>query len=126
MVSHESALALHGLTDVNPSRIHLTVPRDNHPRAAGGELYRTHRRELAASDITQVDTLPVTTVARTITDCLATGTNPYQLRLAIDHAERGGTLRRAVALKLRTALDAVGARGPARPGQASVKDASGG
>jgi predicted transcriptional regulator of viral defense system len=38
VVSHESALALHGLSDVNPSRIHLTVPRDNHPRAAGGEL----------------------------------------------------------------------------------------
>jgi predicted transcriptional regulator of viral defense system len=123
VVSHESALALHSLTDVNPSRIHLTVPRDNHPRAAGGELYRTHRRELATSDITQVDRLPVTTVARTITDCLATGTNPYQLRLAIDHAERGGTLRHAVALRLRTALDAAGAHGP---GQASVKDASGG
>jgi predicted transcriptional regulator of viral defense system len=126
VVSHESALALHGLTDVNPSRIHLTVPRDNYPRAAGGEPYRMHRRELATSDITQVDTLPVTTVARTITDCLATGTNPYQLRLAIDHAERGGTLRRAVALKLRTAFDAAGARGPARPGQASVRDESDG
>ena len=37
VISHESALALHALADVNPSRIHLTVPRDNHPRAAGGE-----------------------------------------------------------------------------------------
>jgi predicted transcriptional regulator of viral defense system len=126
VVSHESALVLHGLTDVNPSRIHLTVPRDNYPRASGGELHRMHRRELATSDITQVDTLPVTTVARTITDCLATGTNPYQLRLAIDHAERGGTLRRAAALKLRTELDAAGAHEPARPGQASAKDESDG
>lgn len=39
VVSHESALVLHGLSDVNPSRIQLTVPRNNHPRAAGGELY---------------------------------------------------------------------------------------
>lgn len=80
VVSHESALALHGLTDVNPSRIHLTVPRDNHPRAAGGELYRTHRCHLALWDVTQVDPLPVTTVARTIRDCMITGTDPRQLR----------------------------------------------
>lgn len=46
VVSHESTLQLHGLADVNPSRIHLTVPRGNHPRAAGGELYRMHPRGL--------------------------------------------------------------------------------
>ncbi len=117
VVSHESALQLHGLADVNPPRIHLTVPRENHPRAAGGELYRTHRRELAASDITQVDSLPVTTVARTIRDCMATGTDPYQLRLAIDQAERDGTLRRTVAEQLRAELNAAGAQ---RPGRASA------
>lgn len=88
VLSHESALQLHGLSDVNPSRIHLTVPRANHPRAAGGETYRTHRRELTASDVTQVDALPVTTVARTIRDCVVTGTDPYKLRLAIDQAEQ--------------------------------------
>jgi len=118
VVSHESALKLHGLGEVNPSRIHLTVPRDNHPRAAGGEMYRTHRRELAASDITQVDLLPVTTVARTIRDCLAAGTDPYQLRLAVDQAEHDGTLRRAVAGELRAQLDAAGVRRPTRTGRA--------
>ena len=110
---------LHGLTDVNPSRIHLTVPRDNHPRAAGGELYRTHRRDLALSDVTQVDSLPVTTVVRTIRDCMTTGTNPYQLRPSIDQAERDGTLRRTVASQLRDELDAARGDGP-------VKAASGG
>lgn len=106
VVSHESALVLHGLSDVNPARIHLTVPRDNHPRAAGGQLYRMHRRALDPADITQVDQLPVTTVARSIRDCAATGTDPYQLRQAIDSSERAGTLRRAAAADLRAALDA--------------------
>lgn len=117
VLSHESALQLHGLADVNPSRIHLTVPRDNHPRAAGGEMYRTHRRELPAVDVTQVDTLPVTTVARTIRDCMTTGTDPYQLRLAIDQAERDGTLRRTVAEALRVEINPVDGCGP---GQASA------
>jgi predicted transcriptional regulator of viral defense system len=109
VVSHESALRLHGLGDVNPSRIELSVPRDNHPRAAGGDLYRTHRRELAASEVTQVDMLPVTTVERTIRDCMATGTDPYQLRRAIDQAEAGGMLRRKIAAEVRAALDVAAA-----------------
>lgn len=112
VISHESALALHVLADVNPSRIHLTVPRDNHPRAAGGQLYRLHRRSLQAADITSVDGIPVTAVVRTINDCLNTGTDLYQLRAAIDRAEAEGTLRRAPAAELRAALDepATGAR----------------
>lgn len=113
-VSHESGLKMHGLADVNPSRIHLTVPRDNHPRAAGGELYRTHRRDLAASDVTQVDMLPVTTVARTIRDCLAIGTDPYQVRLAVDRGVQDGLLRRLVAQELRAEIAGPGAHPTSR------------
>jgi hypothetical protein len=50
---------------------------------------------------------------------MTAGTDPYQLRLAIDQAEHDGTLRRAVAAQLRDELDAAGADGP-------VKAASGG
>ncbi|MDD2819274.1 MAG: type IV toxin-antitoxin system AbiEi family antitoxin domain-containing protein [Candidatus Nanopelagicales bacterium] len=105
VVSDESALVLHGLSDVNPSRIHLTVPRANHPRGAGGELYRLHRRDLAMGDVTEVDDIPVTTVARTVRDCLADGTDPYQLRLALDQAEAQGELRRDEARALHTRID---------------------
>ena len=108
VVSHESALVLRGLSDVNPSRVHLTVPRDNHPRAAGGDLYRLHRRALPASDVTEADGIPVTTVPRTVRDCLADGTDPYQLRLAIDRAEAEGIVRRAAADELRNEVAAVG------------------
>lgn len=101
VVSHESALVLHDLSDVNPSRVHLTVPRNNHPRGAGGDLYRLHRRGLGAADVTEADDIPATTVERTIRDCIADGTDPYQLRLALDRAEADGLLRRAVAEKLR-------------------------
>lgn len=64
----------------------------------GAELYRTHRRDFAPSDVTQVDSLPVTTVARTIRDCMTTGTDPRQLRLAIDPVEglRAPVLRRSM------------------------------
>lgn len=105
VVSHASALVLHGLSDVNPSRIHLTVPRDNHPRAAGGELYRLHRRVLASSDVTEKDDLPVTTVARTLRDCLAIGTDPEQLRHALDQAVDEGLVRPRERDGLRAEID---------------------
>jgi predicted transcriptional regulator of viral defense system len=120
IISHGSALALHALSDVNPSRIHLTVPRNNHPRAAGGELYRIHRRDLQAVDVMSVEGIPVTTVARTIKDGLKTGTDPYQLRAAIEQAEANGTLRRAPAAELRAALDQPVTPLRARPKRASA------
>lgn len=111
VVSHESALVLHGISDVNPSRVHLTVPRENYPRAAGGDLYRLHRRVLLASDVTELDGIAVTTAERTIRDCLDGGTDPYQLRRAIDRAEAEGLLRKSVAETLRD--DVVAAGSPA-------------
>ncbi len=114
VISHESALVLYGLSDVSPSRVHLTVPRENYPRAAGGELYRLHRRDLDPAEITERDDISVTAVARTIRDCLTGGTDPYQLRLAVDEAEMLGLLRRAEAEDLRTQIDAGGHAGARR------------
>ena len=85
-----------------------TVPRDNYPRAAGGDFYRLHRRALDTSDVTEVDGIPTTAVARTIRDCLADGTDPYQLRLAINCAEAEGLLRRKESDELREELTAAG------------------
>lgn len=78
-----------------------------------------HRRDLKATDVMSVDGIPVTTVVRTIRDCLKTGTDPYQLRAAIERAEAEGTLRRRPAAELRAALDepTIGLR--ARPNRAS-------
>lgn len=114
VVSHESALVLHGLSDVNPSRIQLTVPRDNHPRAAGGELYRLHRRVLKPENVTEKEDLPVTTVARTIRDCLAVGTDPAQLRRALDQAVTEGLVRPREIDGLREEIDNQGASGRTR------------
>ncbi|TYL50014.1 hypothetical protein FXB39_10105 [Nocardioides sp. BGMRC 2183] len=113
VVSHESALVLHGLSEVNPSRIHLTVPRDNHPRAAGGELYRLHRRLLPDADVMEKDDLPVTTVARTIRDCLGAGVDPAQLRRALDQASAEGLVRPREVEALRSEIDVHGISGRA-------------
>lgn len=105
VLSHESALVLHGLSDVNPSVVHLTAPPDNYPRAQGSGPVRIHRRDLPANDVTVVDGLPVTTVARTIVDCQELGTDPAQLLLAIRQARQSGELSASQAAKLELLID---------------------
>lgn len=105
VLSHESALVLHGLSDVNPSVVHLTAPPDNYPRAQGAGPMRMHRRDLPFADTTTVDGLPVTTIARTIEDCRALGTDPAQLRLAIRQARQSGELPPAQAERLDRLID---------------------
>jgi len=100
VISHESGLVLHGLSDVNPSVVHLTAPVNNYPRARRSGPVRIHRRDLPDVDVTTIQGLPVTTVERTITDCHEWGTDPAQLRLAIDQGRQSGELTPAQALSL--------------------------
>ncbi|MEX0429073.1 hypothetical protein AB3X52_15715 [Nocardioides sp. DS6] len=59
--------------------------------------------------MTEQDDVPVTTVGRTIRDCMAAGTDPAQLRKALDQATADGTLRTREAAELTAAVDR---RGP--------------
>lgn len=46
-LSHETALDLYGISDVNPNRIHVTVGKQRRLRRAGGEDYIVHTEDLA-------------------------------------------------------------------------------
>lgn len=109
VISHESALVLHRLSDVNPSVVHVTAPPDNYPRARGSGPIRVHRRALPAADVMVVEGLPVTAVARTIRDCRRLGTDPEQLRMAIRQAQVSGELSPADAEQLVQRVDQGGA-----------------
>jgi predicted transcriptional regulator of viral defense system len=92
VVSHDSALALYGLSDLIPSEIHLTVPRTNSRRHAH---VRLHTSALAADETTRREGLPVTTVARTIADLATAGLADELLDQAVREAlDRGLITRR--------------------------------
>jgi predicted transcriptional regulator of viral defense system len=82
VVSHESALALWDLADVNPRHINLTVPE--RLRRRGGERYRLWIRKLAPGDITEVQGVRTVTPLRAIKDALEAGTDPHLIGQAID------------------------------------------
>ena len=84
MISHESALDLHGLSDVIPDAVHLSVPRSKRhlPKLAGGVIHTT-TRPFRAEDVTVRDGMRVTSPLRTILDTAEVGTAPEQIQNAI-------------------------------------------
>lgn len=86
-ISHESALAVHGLSDLIPSRIDVTVPGGR--RRADGAL-RRHVGLLPQGDREERDGWRVTTPERTLVDVAASSTSQEHLDAAVAGAlERG-------------------------------------
>ena len=73
VISHESALALWDLADVNPRRIHVTVPPPYRPRKQGGDMFRVWTRYLDAGEIDYFDGIPTVTPERAILDAASAG-----------------------------------------------------
>lgn len=107
IVSHESALALHDLSDVNPARVHLTVPQGFR---AADDAVATHPGEVATEDLEVRGSWRVTTVERTILDVAGSDASQEIVDAAVADALREGKvtrrrlLRRSVDADDRTAL----------------------
>jgi predicted transcriptional regulator of viral defense system len=87
VVSHESALALHDLSDVIPDAIHLTVPRARRylPKLPSVRLH-TSSQPLDTADVVEREGIRVTTPVRTILDAAEAGMGPEQVEMAIRQA----------------------------------------
>ena len=89
--SHETALALHELSDALPSRVHLTLPaawRKRRLRVPEGVAP-------AFSDVEQderawVGPVPVTSAARSLNDCAEAKVAPDLLSQAVEDGRRRG------------------------------------
>ncbi|WP_147201247.1 type IV toxin-antitoxin system AbiEi family antitoxin domain-containing protein [Pseudonocardia asaccharolytica] len=93
VVSHESALELHGLSDVIPAAVHLSIPRAQRgQRARPGVRLHTLERPPGPSEVQTVYGLPTTTPARSILDSLQAGAQPEQVELATQQALQRGLI----------------------------------
>jgi predicted transcriptional regulator of viral defense system len=94
-ISHTSALALYGLSDIVPGEVHVTIPRSGSRRRPG---LRIHTASLPESAVTWREGIRVTTVARTIVDLAYAGLSEDRLRQAAHEAiARGLTDRESLA-----------------------------
>jgi len=92
VISHESALAIYGLSDASPAKVHVTLPTGLRIRRAVPRRLALHYADLKPKDVQQVDGVPVTTAARAIRDAHASHLGPALIRRAISDGRRTGHL----------------------------------
>jgi predicted transcriptional regulator of viral defense system len=90
VISHASALELHALCDVNPAKIHLTVPIGFRLRRRGGERYVVHTEHLEPDQLTLHEGIRIVTPSQAIRQGIASGVQTQLLIQAIDTARRTG------------------------------------
>jgi predicted transcriptional regulator of viral defense system len=103
-ISHESALDLYGVSDVNPEKIHVTVPAGYRTHRAIPALYALHREDLPPADQDSFEGVPVVTAAKAIRQIHGRDVRRSLIEQAIDEAARGGWLRQREAAQLRLEL----------------------
>ncbi len=110
VLSHETALDLHGLSDVNPSRIHFTVPRSHRIQREIPRLYVVHRADLSSDEVTRHEGIPIVTPERAVREAHEAGTGPAIVHQAIEDGRKRGIFDEEVAARLRsqTALGRAG------------------
>lgn len=94
-LSHESALDIYGISDVNPNQIHVTVGRKRRLRRAGGENYLIHYEDLNPTQIGWAQEIPTVTPVTAIAQCISYGTPSYLLRQGIARGHAQGRLTTA-------------------------------
>ena len=93
--SHDTALSLHELSDIMPSKLHMTVPREFRRNSKIPEILVLHRAHLDPSEVQEMHGIRVTRALRTIVDLLRSGhVDRSQLKLAVDEAIRRGLIAR--------------------------------
>lgn len=99
--SHHTALSLHELTDVNPSRLDLTVPSSFRRGVPIPRILRLHYANIREADRELLFGVPVTDALRTILDVWEEGSLPKAtLRQAFQQARSSGKITKKQAADL--------------------------
>lgn len=89
--SHETALQLHGLSDVLPNRIHVSLSSSWRRRLLPDGVER-HYIQTPITERSWVGDVPVTTPSRTLADCSAAHVAPELVVQAIHQARSRGLI----------------------------------
>ena len=91
-LSHDTALDLHDLCDINPAQVHVTVAPGTRLRRRLPAWLVVHRGHLDAHDLTWHEGLRIATPARAILDGIATNIGDRFVDQAVDNGRNRGLL----------------------------------
>ena len=96
VLSHDTALFLHEISDVFPRRRHITVPPGLDPgdRKLDGKVV-LHHAEVSKDEIRWLGPVPYTAPLRTLRDCIASHLSPDLIEQAIANGLRRGMITEA-------------------------------
>ena len=109
VVSHQTALALHGLSDVLPGGVHLTLPlawRQRRFRVPAGVVL--HHADVGPAERSWFGAVPTTSPRRSLNDCAREGLSPELLLSATRQALRRGLVSKAELGDVKKALKPFG------------------
>lgn len=93
--SHETALALRDLSDVNPAKLHMTVPPGFRRNSATPAVLVLHKSALPPAEVVRERGYALTRPMRAILDCAAEGdADRDHLRQALEQGLRRGLITR--------------------------------
>jgi len=109
VVSHQTALALHGLSDALPARIHLTLPAEwRRRRFRVPADVVLHHADVPPGDRAWFGAVPMTNPRRSLNDCAREGLSPELLRQAAEQALRRGLVTKKELRDVEVALEPFG------------------
>lgn len=105
-LSHDTALDVYELSDINPGRIHVTVTPRSRPlrRRHAPAAYAIHYEALTPSQRGYWEQIPTVTVPTAIDQGIASGVRPDLIRQAIEAARAQGLIDSETAARQRAAL----------------------
>jgi predicted transcriptional regulator of viral defense system len=106
VLSHETALDVRELSDVNPNVIHVTIPKRKNPirRNEMPEAFVVHYEDLKPEQRGWWEEIPCVTVETAIDQTITSLPRPDLVAQAIEQAEDQGLITKTTALRQRTAL----------------------
>ncbi|MDR2565223.1 MAG: type IV toxin-antitoxin system AbiEi family antitoxin domain-containing protein [Bifidobacteriaceae bacterium] len=105
-LSHETALEVYDLSDVNPDKIHVTIPKREKKirRVGAAPAVVVHYQDLADDQIGWWEGIPTVAAGTAIDQCIASGARPDLVSQALVAARAEGRIDEATAARLRLEL----------------------
>ncbi|MGA2013836.1 MAG: type IV toxin-antitoxin system AbiEi family antitoxin domain-containing protein [Solirubrobacteraceae bacterium] len=100
VLSHETALDLYDLCDVNPAAIHLIVPKGFRTRKETPPTYRLHYADLTPDEVRLHEGIPIVTAELAILGGIEQGLGWQLIDQAVKNARARGLITRQVAARL--------------------------